>query len=290
MRYYQYVILFLILYLINDLKLMNSKTILTKSLLLFVLLASACKKDNTPPDNSALLKGKVKEERVLISGNYKFSYDYDENQQIKAQKFWIDDVVAALNEYTFLKGKLYFRVYSLHAGTGAAMNEESVTKYTFTGNQLTLAVENVLARQGEESDIVTRFTYDEQGFIKSTRQESTTAEGSQHLVINLFTVDENGNILKIRESTYFDGKFAKRNTYTMEYDDKQNPRYNLINPLEYAQYFSPNNVVELTEKTSEEETSTQFLYQYNSAQKPASMDANDVVKTEFRHLVKWVYY
>lgn len=269
---------------------MNFKIKLTKGLLLFVFLISACKKDKQEFDSSILLVGKLKEEQVQYAGDIKFKYFYDNDRTLNKQELWAGGMLVAANEYRYLDGKLYFRTHLVYTGQNVPLKVESVSKYTYSGDLLTEAVENVLERKGEESDISTRFTYDERGFIQSARQARVTSEGTRIVVYHTFTTDEEGNVLKIKELTTTNGKAAKSNMYTMQYDDKHNPRYNLIDPLEFSQFFSPNNVVELNVKTTAEERSTQFRYLYTPQQMPVSMEANDVIKTEFRDLVKWVYY
>lgn len=268
---------------------MNSKTTLAKGLLLFVLLVSACKKDENLHDQSNIVHGKLKEEQVQFEGDLKFQYHYDNDQTLNKQELWADGMLVASNEYRYLNGKLYFRTYSTYAGE-KALKVISVSKYTYTGDLLTTVVENVLERHGAESDIITNFTYTEDGLIKSARKWNINEYGVPIVVESAFTTGVNGNIIKISEVTTTRGVRGLPSVYTMKYDDKRNPRYGLIDPLEFTEYFSPNNVVDLNEKTSSGEKLTQFRYEYNADRLPTSVDANDLLPAEFRELVKWVYY
>ncbi|RYE43090.1 MAG: hypothetical protein EOP48_23080 [Sphingobacteriales bacterium] len=226
---------------------------------------------------------------MQLEEDIKFLYFYDNDQRLDRQELWAEDMQLASNEYRYLNGKLYFRTHSIYSGEKALV-ETSVTKYTYTGEQLTTVVENVLERHGEESAIITNFTYTDEGFIKSAVQKWVTAEGYRIVVESTFTIGINGNILQIKEITFTNGVAAKPDIYTMEYDDKRNPRYHLIDPVQFTEYFSPNNVVSLKEDTSAKKKTTEFRYQYNPQRMPTSVEANDVVQTEFRNVAKWIYY
>ena len=268
---------------------MNIKRTLLKALLLLVLLASACKKENKLHDHTNVNPGKLKEEYVKLGGDLKYVYHYNDDQTLKKQELWADGMLIASNEYRYLNNKLYFRTYSEFSGE-KALKVISITKYTYTGELLTTAVENVLERHGGESDIITNITYTEEGLIKSARQRRINEFGVSEEVERAFTTGANGNIIKINEVRYTRGIGAPPTVYTMKYDDKRNPRYGLIDPLEFAEYFSPNNVIDFHEKHLNNEKCVQFYYEYNADWLPTSLEANDLIQNEFRNLAKWSYY
>ncbi len=269
---------------------MNFKSTLIKGLLLFVLFASACKKDKHEIDPTTLFAGKLKEELVHVTSDIKFVYFYNEDKTLKTQELRGEGLLLAVNDYRYLDGKLYFRTHSVYTGPNTPLKEETVSKYTYTGELLTEVLDNALERDGEESNITTRFSYDTNGFLRFARQANVDVDGNSVVVYRTFNTDDNGNILKIRELTIVNDKVSKSQTYTMQYDDKTNPRYNLIDPMEFSQFFSPNNVVNLIVKNDDEETSTEFRYLYTPQQTPATMESNYVVPTEFKDFVKWAYY
>ena len=269
---------------------MNFKSTLAKGILLFVILVSSCKKEEHLNDQSIHLAGKLKEEYVQYNGNIKFLYFYDQDKTLLKQEQWAEGILLAANEYRYLDGKLYFRTYSTYAGPNAPLRVFSVSKYTYTGELLTRVVENVLERHGLESDIVTSLYYDDEGSLTFARRWQLTAEGYPLMTHNFFKTDAAGNILTIKEVNVTNGVTAKPNIYSMKYDDKHNPRYRLVDPLEFSHYFSPNNVIGLNEKTPATEHDVHFLYQYNIQQMPLSLQVDDVVESDFRDVAKWIYY
>ena len=269
---------------------MNIRKSLSKGILLFVILASACKKEKHLNDQSLHLAGKLKEEQVQYIGKLRFLYFYDQDRTLLKQEQWAEGLLVAANEYRYLNGKLYFRTYSTYAGPDAPLRVHSVSKYTYTGELLTRVVENVLQRDGQESDIVTSLYYSEKGSLTFARRWQLTAEGYPLMTHNFFKTDAAGNILTIKEVNITNGVTANPNIYTMKYDDKHNPRYRLVDPLEFTQYFSPNNVIGLNESTPAAAHDTHFLYHYNIQQMPLSLQVDDIVESEFRDVVKWVYY
>lgn len=268
---------------------MNFKSTV-KGILLFVILASACKKEEQLNDQSIHLAGKLKEEQVQYIGNLKFKYFYDKDKTLLKQEQWAEGLLVAANEYRYLNGKLYFRTYLTYAGPDLPLRVYSVSKYTYTDELLVRVVENVLERHGQESDIVTSLYYNSKGSITFARTWNLTAEGYPLMTQKFFTTDANGNILTIKEVHITNGVSAKPTFYTMEYDEKHNPRYKLVDPLEFTQYFSQNNVINLNEKTTAAEEATHLIYLYNIQGMPLSLKLDKHVDSELKEAVKWIYY
>lgn len=270
---------------------MNRIKVIIGTLAVLVLLFQACGKSGLPEEPKRLyFANKLKKETHLTTGQNTTSYFYNEDGTISRIEQRADGKIIMLFQYTYADGRCALLKVSGSLDK-AALNTGITYTYRYNGENIIEVQADSFSAQQEEtrlSELYT-FSYDAGGFVQSCKKEQIGADTKKLNVISRFTTDIRGNITQIDEDHYTDGAVTSTVTEIMLYDNQINPRFQLVSPLRFAEFFSPNNIGRHNYQNAGPGPVSfrRYTYIYNSAGFPVDISYTQDIGDPYHELLEY---
>jgi hypothetical protein len=255
------------------------------SIIAFMLIFSACSKDDDNFLNKLVVDQIVYHENINQIGKYVYN---GEGRVIRYEYYFNDNLV----EYTVFAldgGKLKSKTtYSLGNDGKYMITSKDLMEYNSSGQLIKMT--NSL---GDRYVTNYTFTYDADRIGKVAY---TSPLGDDQTVVTYFLIeyDANGNAKKQTYHSVSDGSDVLTSTVIYEFDDKLNPRFDINDPYDMFNYNDKNrnNVTKIIHKSANDEVilTKDITYTYNEDKFPITRTEETVTNgSPSSSIIKFTY-